>query len=1026
MWRLVLVLVLGVARASCPDSCVCDPDRLDCTLPSTMVTIKMERGGVIVNCQPLGEDVAWTVAPDGSWDLPDTTDWAASGFNCSQLPQQPLTSAVRLELRQCTLPDSIGCTARRLGAPAPLALYLMDVGEGDALQASHVDGLQGLDKLAIFGRDAAINATIPTEALAALPALHSFTINQLRLAFRPGDFASAPHLKYLELSYVGITHLPAGAFHHLAELQYLNLWRNQLEELGDGLQGLASLQKLELSANRLRSLSPLLTSPPPLTMLSAFANNLTLLPPLAPLTQLETLKLFDNVSPLLVSPRALAGLPRLRTVDMSRSGVTSLPEDVLSGATGLAELRLSGNKLKDLPDHVFQDLMSLEHLDLSYNQLAAVSSQLFSSLKKLKKLNLKNNQLAALPADSFSRQYALTWLDVSYNQLRALPTPSLRGAVQLEHIDLSYNSISDENDTQLERYQLLEGAWASLTSVRVLSLSHNRLAAMPPALPVALAHLQDLDLSYNRITQLTGEDVYFLSDAARVDVTHNAVERVFPLYMLDAAQPGPARAQRATVMLDDNPFHCDCQLYALAQRFRGLTSQVTTEASFDMGAARCAQPPALRGRLVTAVPLHDFACHINRTECDVDCACVLRPHTLALELTCPAQPTSYPQLAYFGVSALDLTLTQPPTTFNLSDNIRTLNLSGLNLQELPKGPLPISVKTLDLSRNSFSRIPRELLEMNVTLRVSRNPLVCDCWRAGDVAALQQHWEKIEDYTQVNCTGDIPVESINVQQLCSTARAATVGGVLAAVGLLVAVVAVLLVRYSDELKVWLYARGWLLRWLAIDDDDRRYDAFISFCHKDEEFVRDHLIPGLEAPPHQYKLCVHYRDWIPGEWIPAQIAQSVADSRRTVIVVSQNFLDSIWGRAEFRAANMSAIKERKTRVIVVLLEDITSHKELDPELKLYLSTNTYLKWGDPWFWDKLRYALPHRRVAPLARGQREGEKMKQTRIAKTVAECGLDTRLTSEGVIINAAALAVSKKVEHLHLDVASLKKDFDCY
>ena len=39
-------------------------------------------------------------------------------------------------------------------------------------------------------------------------------------------------------------------------------------------------------------------------------------------------------------------------------------------------------------------------------------------------------------------------------------------------------------------------------------------------------------------------------------------------------------------------------------------------------------------------------------------------------------------------------------------------------------------------------------------------------------------------------------------------------------------------------------------------------------------------------------LNYR--LAGEWIPDQIVRSVATSKRTVVILSENFLDSLWGK------------------------------------------------------------------------------------------------------------------------------------
>ena len=48
----------------------------------------------------------------------------------------------------------------------------------------------------------------------------------------------------------------------------------------------------------------------------------------------------------------------------------------------------------------------------------------------------------------------------------------------------------------------------------------------------------------------------------------------------------------------------------------------------------------------------------------------------------------------------------------------------------------------------------------------------------------------------------------------------------------------------------------------------------------------------------------------------------------------------------------------RIIIIVRGQLPPNNELEEDLQKYLSLNTYLDSEDPWFWKKLRYALPHK--------------------------------------------------------------------
>ncbi|XP_055023074.2 uncharacterized protein [Misgurnus anguillicaudatus] len=162
-----------------------------------------------------------------------------------------------------------------------------------------------------------------------------------------------------------------------------------------------------------------------------------------------------------------------------------------------------------------------------------------------------------------------------------------------------------------------------------------------------------------------------------------------------------------------------------------------------------------------------------------------------------------------------------------------------------------------------------------------------------------------------------------------------------------------------MPLYYIASGWFREALRMDAKRQyRYDVFISYSSKDERWVMEKLLPNLEqrGPPF-LRLCLHGRDFQLGQDIVENITDSIYASRRTLCLVSRNFLRSNWCTLEMQLGTYRLQVEQRDILILVFLEKIPSrllsyHHRLARQVK----TRTYLDWPmdtekHEEFWDRL---------------------------------------------------------------------------
>jgi hypothetical protein len=116
---------------------------------------------------------------------------------------------------------------------------------------------------------------------------------------------------------------------------------------------------------------------------------------------------------------------------------------------------------------------------------------------------------------------------------------------------------------------------------------------------------------------------------------------------------------------------------------------------------------------------------------------------------------------------------------------------------------------------------------------------------------------------------------------------------------------------------------------------KYDVFVSYSHDDEDWVEKTLLPRLEGAG--LRVCIDFRDFVPGKAALLNMQDAARDSRHTVLVLTQSWVDSEWALYEGVLARSSDPAGLQRRTVPLLLHRC--------ELPEFVSALTYVDFTRP---------------------------------------------------------------------------------
>ncbi|XP_056424389.1 toll-like receptor 5 isoform X2 [Hyla sarda] len=317
----------------------------------------------------------------------------------------------------------------------------------------------------------------------------------------------------------------------------------------------------------------------------------------------------------------------------------------------------------------------------------------------------------------------------------------------------------------------------------------------------------------------------------------------------------------------------------------------------------------------------------------------------------------------------------PYRIFSGLTSLQVLNLSSNFLSNITPDILPVSVHTLDISRNQlFSPNPDVFLHLG-TIDLRHNQFICQCPLFKFLIWLNTtNTSLIGDREDIYCAFPEDLRYTSLYDIDSSVcdELTVLGPLMFALFVLSSVViatfmtVVIIYNHFRGVFCGLYMRliKSVLEEEPQEENTSKYDAYLCYARKDFVWVENVFIKNLDSEysdRNRFNLCFEERNFIPGEDHVMNIRDSIWNSRKTICVVTKHFLRDGWCVEAFNYAQSRYFTELKNVLIMVVVGSLSEYqlRKYKP-IRAYMQRCDYLMWPEDdqdveWFLSRLSYKI-----------------------------------------------------------------------